>query len=362
MRRRAGARRTPAVPGSTAAGAGCESPRPSVSRRPVSREYAVPRNGLPARLGAKPPAGLLAALLLACAALFAVLSPTPALAQSNTEPLWSTTMTVGEGSGGSRGFYNFGTDLFGSLDDDDFMEGGNDTNVVQVNSGGVVRFTLSRDLSDRDSYILEFAGEELPLDEATNVNTSGGRLNLQWHANWVDSNAPSLDGSNYTTTLPNGARVPVCLRTAAQVCPAGASDDTTLSALELADSDGSAVALSPVFASGTSTYTASVVNAVGRVTVTPTTTDANATVDFLDGSDGARTDADTGTDGFQVDLDVGENVIGVKVTAEDTSNTQTYQVTVTRAEPPSGTTPPLVHHHDGRGRDRLRQGIPQLRN
>ena len=236
-------------------------------------------------------------------------------------------MTVGEGTGSDRGFRNFGTDTYGSLDDDDFTEGGNDIDVLGVIIASAVIFRLSRDLSDRDSYILEFAGEEIPLDEATTANVmNDGRLNLTWNSNWVASNAPSLNVSNF----PIDARVPVCLRTAAQVCPAGASDDTTLSALELADSDGSAVALSPVFASGTSTYTASVVNAVGRVTVTPTTTDANATVDFLDGSDGARTDADTGTDGFQVDLDVGENVIRVKVTAEDGTAMQTYSVAVTR--------------------------------
>ena len=52
---------------------------------------------------------------------------------------------------------------------------------------------------------------------------------------------------------------------------------------------------------------------------------------YLDGDDATITDADTGVDGHQVTLAVGDNVIKVKVTAEDGNATQTYMVTETRA-------------------------------
>ena len=60
-----------------------------------------------------------------------------------------------------------------------------------------------------------------------------------------------------------------------------------------------------------------VANDVAEVTVTAETTDSGATVAYLDGDDATITDADTGVDGHQVTLAEGDNVIKVKVTAED---------------------------------------------
>ena len=105
------------------------------------------------------------------------------------------------------------------------------------------------------------------------------------------------------------------------------STDATLSGLSL----GTGVTLSPAFASGTDTYTASVANSVDEVTVTPTTNHASATVEILDTDDNELDDADDVEDDFQVALSVGDTVIKVKVTAEDGTSTQTYTVTVTRA-------------------------------
>ena len=98
--------------------------------------------------------------------------------------------------------------------------------------------------------------------------------------------------------------------------------------------------LSPAFASGTVTYTASVANSVGEVTVTPTTNHARATVEILDTDDNALDDADDMEDDFQVTLSVGDTVIKVKVTAEDDTSTQTYTVTVTRAAEMTPDDPP----------------------
>ena len=109
------------------------------------------------------------------------------------------------------------------------------------------------------------------------------------------------------------------------------STDATLSALALEDFDGDAITLNETFASTLLTYTASVENRDTQIDVKPTLSDANATIEYLDGDGVELTDADLNLVGFQVDLDPGDNVIQVKVTAEDTTTMKTYMVTVTRA-------------------------------
>ena len=74
-------------------------------------------------------------------------------------------------------------------------------------------------------------------------------------------------------------------------------------------------------------YSATVANSVSQTTVTPTLNDDGASYAI---KLGGVTDSD-GT----VSLAVGTNVITVEVTAEDTTTTKTYTVTVTRAAPPS---------------------------
>ena len=128
--------------------------------------------------------------------------------------------------------------------------------------------------------------------------------------------------------------------------PPPPSADATLSGLSL----GTGVTLDPTFVSGTTSYTAAAGNAVDEVTVTPTTTDTNATPEFLDASDTALDDADDVANGHQVALAVGDTVFKVKVTAEDTTTTQTYTVTVTRAaQAPTTTT---FVSNTGESRDR----------
>ena len=107
-------------------------------------------------------------------------------------------------------------------------------------------------------------------------------------------------------------------------------NDATLSALVVNDGT-SDVALSPIFASAVTSYTASVANDVDEVTVTPTKGNDAATVAWLDASDNELADADDMEDGQQVALAVGANVIKVQVTAADGTATQTYTVTVRRA-------------------------------
>jgi len=99
-----------------------------------------------------------------------------------------------------------------------------------------------------------------------------------------------------------------------------ASNDATLSALTL-----SAGALSPTFASGTTSYTLSVANSVSSTTVTPTRTQANATI-TVNG-----TSVNSGSASGAIALSVGLNTITVIVTAQDGTTTGTYTVNVTRA-------------------------------
>ncbi|MDE2905738.1 MAG: cadherin-like beta sandwich domain-containing protein, partial [Acidobacteriota bacterium] len=105
---------------------------------------------------------------------------------------------------------------------------------------------------------------------------------------------------------------------------AGAAADTSLSALTLAEADGTAVDLDPVFAAGTTAYTASVDNDVGTVTVSGTATDTSATVAFT------PADADSTTLGHQVSLNEGEEKT-ITATVTNGTATQDYTITVTRA-------------------------------
>ena len=110
------------------------------------------------------------------------------------------------------------------------------------------------------------------------------------------------------------------------------STDATLSGLALENADDSAaISLNETFAAATTSYTASVANAVETITVTPTKSDSGASIAWLDGANATLADADDNEDGHQVALSVGANTIKVKVTAEDGSTTQTYTITVTRA-------------------------------
>ena len=126
-------------------------------------------------------------------------------------------------------------------------------------------------------------------------------------------------------TLPNAVTAGDIPATTVSVIDNDPSSDATLSALTLADDDGSAVSLTPVFAAATTEYAASVSYDAGSVTLTATNNHPSAAVSIVAGGDTTTTNAAT------VDLDVGENLIQATVTAEDGSTTLTYDVTVTRA-------------------------------
>ena len=136
-----------------------------------------------------------------------------------------------------------------------------------------------------------------------------------------DGIIPLAVGSNVITievTAEDGNTVNTYTVTVTRVAPT-LSTDATLKGLALSDVDFGA------FDPDATDYTADVANDVAETTVTPAVNhDGAAYVVKLDGVE------DDGT----AELAVGENVITIEVTAEDGETTQTYTVTVTRAEPP----------------------------
>ena len=112
-----------------------------------------------------------------------------------------------------------------------------------------------------------------------------------------------------------------------------ASTDATLSALTLQNAaDDAEIALSPAFDAAETAYAVSVAHGVKTVTVTPTLSEEYASFAYLDADDQPLADADgDATNGQQAALAVGDNVIKVRVTAEDGVTTGTYTLTVTRA-------------------------------
>ncbi len=91
-----------------------------------------------------------------------------------------------------------------------------------------------------------------------------------------------------------------------------------------------ALGLSPVFAQGTMSYTASVNNATTSVTVTPTVLDTNATVQVRVNG-GSYAPVTSGSPSASLPLNVGNNPVDVLVTTEFGSPVATYTIVVMRA-------------------------------
>jgi gliding motility-associated-like protein len=102
---------------------------------------------------------------------------------------------------------------------------------------------------------------------------------------------------------------------------ATSSNDANLSAFTI-----SSGTLSPTFAAGTITYTASVTSGTSSITVTPTRNQANATIKVN------NTAVTSGSASGSISLNTGDNVITTVVTAQDGTTTKTYTLTVNRAK------------------------------
>jgi surface protein len=116
---------------------------------------------------------------------------------------------------------------------------------------------------------------------------------------------------NIVVTAPDGTALNYTLMIIHQ------SNDATLASLSL--SSGSlSPSLSPSFATGTFSYTATVGNSVSSVNVIPIPNEFNATMTFNGGSNNS------------VALAVGNNPVAVQVTSQDGTSVVTYTVNITR--------------------------------
>ena len=189
------------------------------------------------------------------------------------------------------------------------------------------KITLEATVGMTTQTVLTSAARVIPGDESrveltlsTPVTSTAPTLTVELDADAVDD----VPGNGNLALAATGVTNAVV----------STATDATLSALSV-----SGATLSPAFDALWTAYHATVANAVSQVTITATTSDATATVEYLDGSDAARTDADTMTAGLQVNLGVGTNTVKVKVTAPDTTTTQTYNVNVVRVAVPVACSP-----------------------
>ena len=261
--------------------------------------------------------------------------------QGSTE-IWSATLTADKQGYCDAVAPPCPDSPYGALSDNDFILDGITYTVESIRWGSNetknVHLTLDRDFpaASLPNLTLHVGSHSFALSAATRGISDNDGLGhvLDNNYRWTPRPAEfdELEGTTVTVKLVSGSST------------ATTSTDATLSALALENaSDDSAIAISPVFASGTTSYTASVVNGVDEVTINPTVNESNATVEYLDSTDTAITDADGTKTGQQVSLAEGANTIKVKVTAQDTTTTETYTVVVTRAVGATNRVPTVVN-------------------
>ena len=226
--------------------------------------------------------------------------------------VWCATLTVQSLSDGRFGCASSqsGKECSAYLTEDEFTHDSTDYEVsgLQLTANGELRLFLAPPnglTTASQSLVLLVDSERFPFAYA---DTKEGRARY-----WTNSELSWSSGDIVDVRL----------------VEATASNDTTLSDLEIVDSNGDTVALSPPFADDETDYTASVEDGVLQVTVTVAASDASNKLDYLDRNGNALSDADTGATGHQVVLDAGETVVQVQVTAEDGA-TMTYRVSVMR--------------------------------
>ena len=151
------------------------------------------------------------------------------------------------------------------------------------------------------------------VDAIQTGDTSEVEYDLDVGDNLIEVEVTSASGNEVKTYTVNVTRA--------------GSDDATLSSLELRDSDGAAIELTPAFDPAVTEYSVSVPNGVESVTLTTEESHGGAAAAVLTPSGVSEPDEAT------VDLAVGSNLLGVVVSAEDGKAVVTYTVSVERAEP-----------------------------
>ena len=193
------------------------------------------------------------------------------------------------------------------------------TEYAATVGSSVSRITVRPTKSDPSAATIEYlAADNSSLTDA-DPGANDFQVDLTTGANVVKVKVTSADGNTTQTYT---------LTTTRQ------SADASLSALAIGEET-----LTPAFVPATTEYSATVGNSVSSVTLTVTKNHSNATIEYLAADDSSLADADPSENDFQVELSTGANVVKVKVTAQDTTSTRTYTVTVTRRAPVSRQTP-----------------------
>ena len=226
--------------------------------------------------------------------------------------------------------------------------------IVQATGGAG-----DRAMTANDTIIVKVTDVTIPIAPTSLQATAGdGEVALEWDdplnpsitsyeystdsgASWVAISNSGAGTTSYTVTrlssntetgLTNNTEYTIQLRavnaegngaeaTSSPVTPL--SSDANLEGLTL--SEGT---LSPTFDSATTAYRATVPNATASLTVTPDVNDTNmATIEVIADDTTAVGD---GVASNAINLAVGDNEISVVVTAQNTTTTKTYTVTVLR--------------------------------
>ncbi len=228
--------------------------------------------------------------------------------QSTDATLSGLTATSSTNSGGSFTTLSIGT----------FASGTTSYMVSVANS--VTHVKLTPTVNESNATVKVGKGSSLT---AVTSGSASGAIALSVGANAINVEVTAQDGTTtqtYTVTV-------------TRLAPPTQSNDAALSGLTATSStsaSGSFTALNiGSFASGTTSYTASVANSRTHVKLTPTVNNSGATVKVGKGS--SLTAVTSGTASGAIALSVGANALKVEVTAQDGTTTQTYTVTVTRA-------------------------------
>ena len=192
--------------------------------------------------------------------------------------------------------------------------------TLSVMSGASASGSLSATSPDGSPLTFQVT-QQATQGTATITNAATGAFTFA-----ADAGAAGTDTFTFTATNAAGAS-----NLATVTVTYTQSADATLSALV------PVATMAPTFASGTTSYTATVSVVVTAITVTPGAAHAGATI-CVTINGGTCVAVLSGLASSALSLNEGANTIQIVVTAQDGSTTQTYMLTVTRAQ--AVTSPP----------------------
>ena len=261
---------------------------------------------------------------------FVTATPT---AQTSSTPIWSATLTVKEVAGNLgclNALSNVKCSSTSVLTDDDFTLSGTDWAITGITSNSTeLSVQFSRNVQTAlDSYSFCVGTTALAFSSASHTSNDSATWSTTVASGW---------SADDTVSLSIGTSCPQVTR----------STNANLSGLTAGSSTSSTGTFTDfsigTFGATTTTYTASVANDQTHVKLTPTVADTGkATVGVRKGTAGSFTTVTSGSASGAIELDVGANTLVVRVTAEDTTTTKDYTVTVTRQAQVSSAVPTNV--------------------